>query len=123
MAPLTLYMATPPSVNAMYINTRGPGKRGRAKSKAYEAWCKEPCYTHLGFALPRWGGNPISGPVSVDIQVEKPKRGRSDVSNRIKACEDRLVSLGVLKDDSQIVDVRARWAKVVGCVATITEAA
>lgn len=96
----------PPSVNNLYFNV--PGK-GRVKSNRYKIW-RSAASWDIKAAKP----SSFSCKVILDLTVEKPKGVRSDISNRIKAIEDVLVEMGVLVDDSQIEEVRARWGAVKG---------
>lgn len=96
----------PPSLNNIYANL--PGK-GRVKSNHYRIW-----RSAAGWDVKAAKVKLISGPVLLDITVEKPRGVRSDVSNRIKATEDLLVEMGVLADDSLVMEVRARWGDVKG---------
>ena len=47
-------------------------------------------------------GNPISGPVSVEIRLYGPSRRSYDVDNRGKAVLDLLQHAGVIEDDKQV---------------------
>jgi crossover junction endodeoxyribonuclease RusA len=101
----------PPSVNAMYVNVLG---KGRVKSAAYRNWMSAARWTIAAQRPPMF-----VGPVLVSIDVEKPKRCRSDVDNRTKAILDCLTGL-VWKDDSQVRRVSIGWAAVEGVVITVT---
>lgn len=103
---LTLQHA-PPSTNHLYANVAG---KGRVKAKRYKEWKNT-----VGWDLNQQNYTLIRGPVELDLTVRRPKKGvRADISNRIKAVEDLLVDHQVLKDDSQVMEVRARWGDVEG---------
>ncbi len=95
----------PPSLNNIYANV--PGK-GRVKSSRYKTW-----RSAAGWDVKLAKVAKMGGPVLLDLTVKKP-RVRSDISNRIKAVEDLLVDMDVLVDDSQVMEVRARWGDVEG---------
>lgn len=97
--------SAPPSLNNIYANV--PGK-GRVKSARYRTW-----QAAAGWDVKAAKVGLVEGLVRLDLTVKKP-RNRSDISNRVKAVEDLLVNMGVLIDDSQIMEVRARWGDVVG---------
>lgn len=48
----------------------------------------------------------LSGPVAVALFLYPPDRRRRDLDNVVKAVLDALVSGGLLKDDSQVVELR-----------------
>lgn len=95
----------PPSLNNIYFNK--PGK-GRVKSGQYRTW-----RSAAGWDVKAAKPEKIGGAVLLDLTVKKP-RVRADISNRIKAVEDLLVDMDVLVDDSQVMEVRARWGNVDG---------
>lgn len=109
----------PPSVNGLYVNA--PGK-GRRKTGKYKQW--------LAAALwPIKAGLPVLGtPISIEVRITG---GRgfligSDVSNRIKAAEDALVKTGRIPDDNvrYVVDARATFTPGDGeahCQLVVTE--
>lgn len=81
----------PPSVNRMFANV--PGK-GRVKTRAYRLWLKT---AKMEVMCQRPGQH--TG--RVDILVRLPETIRGDASNRIKAAEDLLVTMGVIPDDAK----------------------
>ena len=96
---LTLHIPRPPSVNALYANV--PGK-GRVKTKRYRDWIM-----HAGLiANPQLyhvrGRNliPFTGDVGALITVNKD---RCDLPNLEKAPFDFLKTMGVYKDDKQVI--------------------
>lgn len=82
-------LPVPPSVNALYRNVRG---RGRVKTRLYRQWIKQ-ADKHL--MLQAWD---IPNGGKCELMIRLPKI-RGDVSNRIKAAEDYLVSRGITADD------------------------
>jgi Holliday junction resolvase RusA-like endonuclease len=85
------------------------GQRGRVKTKPYQAWL-----TKAGWELNTQRATKVAGPVVVDITVRRDN-DRSDIDNRIKAVLDLLVTMQLIDDDKNVVEVRARWGGVVGC--------
>lgn len=98
----------PPSLNNIYANIPG---RGRVKSGRYKVWRSAAGWDIKAAIGPSF--ETYSCPVLLDLTVEKP-RVRSDISNRIKAVEDLLTEMGVIADDSLVMEVRARWGQVKG---------
>ncbi len=98
----------PPSLNNIYANVPG---RGRVKSGRYKTWRSAAGWDIKAAIGP--GFETYACPVLLDLTVEKP-RVRSDISNRIKAVEDLLTEMGVIADDSLVMEVRARWGQVKG---------
>ena len=87
---LTINLPLPPSVNALYWNKKG---KGRIKTKTYKAWLSEADV----WMLPQMRFiAPVTGPCEVKILLPKV---RGDISNRIKAVEDYLVSREITGDD------------------------
>lgn len=87
----TFVLSVPPSVNAMYYNLSGKGRR---KTRQYREWLKGETA-----ALVAQRAKPIEGRASVTITL--PKGTRGDCDGRIKGTLDLLVKCGVLKDDSK----------------------
>lgn len=98
----------PPSLNNIYANVPG---RGRVKSGRYKTWRSAAGWDIKAAIGPSF--ETYACPVVLDLTVEKP-RNRSDISNRIKAVEDLLTEMGVIADDSLVMEVRARWGQVKG---------
>lgn len=98
----------PPSLNNIYVNIP---KIGRVKSGRYKTWRSAAGWDIKAAIGPSF--ETYTCPVVLDLTVEKP-RNRSDISNRIKAIEDLLTEMGVIADDSLVMEVRARWGQVKG---------
>jgi Holliday junction resolvase RusA-like endonuclease len=111
----TFKLPVPPTTNHLYLNMRG---KGRVKSPQYRDWI-----TEAGLLLNRqWGLSKIETQVTIEILVERQGKRRADISNRIKAVEDLMVSQGVLADDRLVERVEAQWCDDVdGCVVNIWE--
>lgn len=78
------------------------------KSKEYVAW--EKLAGSYMLLKPRLE---LQGDVVAVYRYGKPSNRKMDVANREKGVSDLLVKHGVLKDDSQIVDIRLYWSKEV----------
>lgn len=92
LSPVTFSCPVPPSVNAMFRNT----KRGRAKTPAYEAWRYQ-----AAAAIRRQGVPHFPSHVVINMAFEIDLK-RADADNRLKAMNDLLVDLGIIRDDSLI---------------------
>lgn len=93
----------PPSTNNLYFNRPGGG---RAKTKRYRTWLNA-----AGWSVKAAVGayNTISVPCCLGLQV--PDDRRRDISNYIKATEDLLVHLQVIKDDNLVDRIVIERAK------------
>jgi Holliday junction resolvase RusA-like endonuclease len=85
---LKLTLPLPPSTNNLYAN----GKRGRFKTKKYDAWLSEAYLCAM-----KLRPSSVHGPYRVSIQVPWGMRG--DIDNRIKPIMDFLVHYGLTDDD------------------------
>lgn len=103
--------SSPPSTNQLFANVAG---KGRVKTVRYRTW-KQAAGWDLAIQRP----TKVGGEVALDIEIERTSMC-SDVSNRVKALEDLLVTHGVIDDDRHVVDVRVRWSSIKGCRVTIT---
>lgn len=99
---MTIRLPLPPSVNAMYVNVVG---RGRRKSGVYKAWVRT-AGTLLNIQRPA----KVSGPYEIEIRV--PLKMRGDADNRIKPLLDLLVAHGVTDDDKHAKRVSISRADV-----------
>jgi crossover junction endodeoxyribonuclease RusA len=90
----------PPSANRIW---RRSGTRIH-KSTAYTKWLRDCGYIAKAQQLGK-----ISGPYALTIQAVRPDRRRRDLDNAIKPLSDLLVSLGVVRDDSDAELISIRW--------------
>lgn len=88
---LNIIIPTPPSVNAMYCNSRNGKGRGRYKSRQYKEWLDE-----AGWSVKAQRPERVAGPYWLAISLP---RIRGDIDNRVKAINDLLVSLNLVDDD------------------------
>jgi crossover junction endodeoxyribonuclease RusA len=111
--PATIVIPMPPSVNHVWKH----GKNGSHKSANYTAWIRE-----AGFALNQQRVGCFDGEVRVQLTLG-PRDKRRDLDNCAKAPLDLLQRHGVIKNDSQITDLRISWSeKVRGCQIDIADA-
>lgn len=96
---IRLSLPIPPSVNALFANNYGRGRKGRRPTPEYTAW-----RWHALVALreqlvtPAEGKTPlVDGPYKLRLFLPRAMRG--DISNRIKAAEDFLVAHRITSDD------------------------
>ena len=110
-----LTLPTPPSVNAAYRNVPG---RGRAKTATYIEWMDE---ADAAFLQQQRSIRRVEGTYELAIRI--PANTRGDISNRIKVCEDYLVSREITSDDkhNRKVSIERDESLTDGfCVVTIT---
>lgn len=115
IAPITITLPFPPSVNAMYAN-RSPWRQrsgkvtrdagGRFPTKRYRIW-KRQADTLLMVAQIK----PIKTPVAVSVVLHPPDARRRDCDNLLKPLLDCLVRSRVIADDARtsVVSVEAKW--------------
>ena len=94
----------PPSINQAYANSPNSKGRGRFKTGKYKAWEK------LCLYVAKRPKSPMTGDLMVCYTFTRPDERRRDVANLEKVLSDFLVKAGIIEDDSQIVDLRLRWA-------------
>ncbi len=115
---MTYDLPIPPSSNNMFFNTG----RGRAITPEYKAWREE-----AGLMLRRQKPVAFVGRASLPIEIDEAAcSASSDVTNRVKAVEDLLVSHGILRDDSRkyVKTVTSSWETGIGaCRVTVKDAA
>lgn len=101
----------PPSLNNIFFNKP---HGGRAKTTDYKNWLDTAAWEIRGQRVA-----PIAGDVRVCIVIERPNK-TSDIDNRIKPVLDAMQKAGVIVNDKSVVDVRARWGEVKGCVVNVS---
>jgi Holliday junction resolvase RusA-like endonuclease len=110
----TFTLPYPPSLNGLFANVPG---RGRVATQQYRSW-----RTDAGWVLKMQKPRPTTADVAVTIEVRRPGKRRVDIDGKGKAILDLLTG-PVLGDDSQVVDIRIRWADVDGARVTVEEIA
>jgi crossover junction endodeoxyribonuclease RusA len=95
-----IYLPFPPAANNLFKNIR----HGRARTPRYDAWLKE------GAAeIARQRPAKLAGPYEMTVIAVRPDRRRRDLSNLTKALEDLLVKCGIVRDDSDAMDIHLHW--------------
>jgi crossover junction endodeoxyribonuclease RusA len=97
---MILTLPWPPSVNRYWRQVNGRAILS-ADGRHYKQDVAALCFTA--------GVQPEMGPVVVDIVAFPPDRRRRDLDNLLKATLDSLTPWA-WADDSQVVDLRIRWA-------------
>lgn len=115
---MMIRLPVPPSVNAMFANRKAPkkGQRGRIITREYLAWLQAAGLS-LNCVDPR---QRTFGGMKVAVTILLPEKMRGDVDNRIKPVLDLLQKHGVVNNDSQVWDVRARRDDRVGTLALVS---
>lgn len=109
-----LRLPTPPTANNMFANVAG---KGRVKARGYLKWRNEAL---CQVAIMHRGKSPISGPVSVEISLKRPRKN-ADIDNRIKPVLDLLQAAAVIDDDKNVQEIAARWDDAAdGCEVTVS---
>jgi Holliday junction resolvase RusA-like endonuclease len=88
-------LPTPPSVNNLYSNRKAGG---RHKTRAYRQWCND-----AGWEVKSQRPAPVHGKYKFFLTLPLI---RGDVTNRTKAAEDLIVSLGLVDDDRHCVSAQ-----------------
>lgn len=106
----------PPSANNLRKSFVRGGKVVSVKAENYSNWRKSAIWE---IAAQRVGR--MDGPYSISIAAQRnwrSKRAR-DIDNVIKPTLDALVKAGVIKDDSLVESVSAKWADDLGGPAVV----
>lgn len=122
---LSLRLPFPVPVNGLFRNaTSRDGSyahgRRRIPTERYRAW-SEHAGLQLNVQLAGLHKPVYSGPVAMEILLGRPDKRRRDLDGCAKALLDRLTGFAYL-DDSQVVDLRLKWAAVDGAHITIRPA-
>lgn len=102
----TICLPLSPTTNHLFA-----GRGRRYRSQEYEAWI-----TEAGLELKRQRPSPCHGRVSLSFEVEEPKTARrQDISNRLKAAEDLLVSHRIIQGDDQrfVRKITLEWSAAI----------
>lgn len=99
---LSLELIYPPSVNNLFSNS---SRGGRFVSPRYKAWRAQAG----GQALEQAPGS-IEGAYEMRVIATRPDRRTRDVEGLAKALSDLLVTLGIVRDDSDCQSITLEWA-------------
>ena len=81
------------------------GRRCVHRSPEYVAWLEEAGW-HLAIQRP----GKITGHYKLHVDVERPDNRRRDLDGvAFKAISDLLVHHGIIRDDSDAIEISARW--------------
>jgi Holliday junction resolvase RusA-like endonuclease len=97
-----LLTGAPPSLNNMFVNLRGQ-RGGRFKSAAYLQWIQTSAM-QLRQQQP-WH---VPGKTRVWLDFDRRQTG-ADLDNLVKAVLDLLVAYGRIEDDSNVIELHARF--------------
>lgn len=100
----------PVPLSACFVNV---GKNGRADSPRYKTFKKSVDAELVRNFLDNLGTPyraTFDWDVAVQYVVKRPDKRTRDLDNALKSMNDTLVRNHILKDDSQIIDLRIRWA-------------
>lgn len=118
--PLSFDLPMPPSVNKLFTNVAGIG---RVKTRAYKSWINEAGWMLVTQRNQHGRHKRLDGPVSVTVSAYRGGKSR-DLDNILKALLDLLKHTQTIKDDSQVVEIHARWVDFgVPCTLTVEEIA
>lgn len=109
---MIVILPVPPSVNGLYANVPGVG---RVKTVRYRQWLKLADSFLMAQKIRKAEG-------CIELRIMLPQSTRGDVSNRIKAVEDYLVSRQITPDDKHNWKVSAERADVEDCHVQVTAA-
>lgn len=92
----------PLPLNNLFVNA---GKRGRVRSKRYDAWI-----AGAGWMLVQQHPQPVHGPFRFTMVLTRPDRRKRDLDGTAKCVMDLLVKHGVIDDDSECASIRLSWS-------------
>jgi Holliday junction resolvase RusA-like endonuclease len=100
----------PVPLHACFINKKHG--RGRYESPRYTTWKDQTDAYVRGLYHEHLNDGPIiPGQVRVRYFVKRPDNRKRDLDNMLKALNDTLTRLGVIEDDSCIVDLGIAWTE------------
>lgn len=110
MKTLTLKVPPPPTTNNLYFNRTG---KGRIKTGVYRSWQEHAAWSNCKAKRETFG--------RVAIEISVPTDRRRDLDNYLKPLCDLLQSMGIVKNDNQIDDLRIRRGEGAECIVEIRE--
>jgi Holliday junction resolvase RusA-like endonuclease len=110
---LQIHIPYPPSANRLWIRAKkgvrkdGKAKRAMRKSDEYAKWLVD-----AGWHIKAQRPGKIEGPYKLSLLAARPDKRHRDISNLIKATEDVLQSVGIIRNDSDCEMITARWVTI-----------
>lgn len=101
---ITVTLPLAPSVNGAFRNVEG---KGRVRTGPYKTWAQSAGWELKAQRPVRCDANRLL------ILIALPEKMPGDVDNRVKPTLDLLVSLGVIRDDSHVFDLRVHRSPLV----------
>lgn len=104
----------PPSVNAAYNPVNFRGKTVMLPDASLSAFKRVAAKMLMVQRRPR---EPLDGKIAVTVAVARQK---GDLDNRLKAAIDAIVKAGIIRDDSCVETIEARWDDAIkDCAITV----
>lgn len=101
---ITVTLPLAPSVNGAFANVHG---KGRVRTAPYKTWAQS-----AGWELK--AQRPIRCDCDrLEVVIALPEKMPGDVDNRVKPTLDLLVSLGLIRDDSHVYELRVHRSTLV----------
>lgn len=97
----SLRLPYPPTANNLF----GNGKKGRYRTKGYDAWIGEAMAS-----LRQQNPASTDGPYLLTIIARRPDKRRRDIANLEKPVSDLLVKAGVVRDDCDAQAIHMAWS-------------
>jgi Holliday junction resolvase RusA-like endonuclease len=107
----TLQLPYPPTANNLF----GNGKKGRYRTKGYDAWIAEALE-----CVRRQNPASTDGPYLLTIIARRPDKRRRDIANLEKPLSDLLVKAGVVRDDCDAAAIHLAWSPLPPGPATVS---
>jgi crossover junction endodeoxyribonuclease RusA len=102
---MELILPWPPSLNSYWRTFNGRMILSE-KGRLYRQHVMEQCLLQRV--------DTFTGPITVEIVAYRPDNRKRDLDNLLKAVLDGMAKGLVYEDDSQIRDLRIRWADTIG---------
>lgn len=100
---IQLHVPYPPSANRLWVRA----KKGMRKSDEYAKWL-----TDAGWLVKQQKPGSIQGPYAISLLAARPDKRKRDLGNLLKATEDLLQSVGVIRDDADCELISMRWVTI-----------
>lgn len=103
----------PPPLSACFVNVLRNGRADTARYRKFKADADVHILSHHPALIPLKAKKTamFMGDVRVTFTIKKPDKRARDIDNLNKALCDLLTRNAIIKDDSNIVDLRIRWGE------------